>query len=414
MNGSTLLRTLAGASLLPLLAASPALAQSQPNQTYLDLNAGIGYSTNPELRLDGRGSGFGRISAYGFHGWSTERSANSVSAYVENTSYFRELGNRQLANINATNSTQVSEKVRVFGNLGFSADYGSQLSSRFFGAPSFTVPVDPVIPPTSVIVVGPDLVALSQRQYRVFGSGGASFVISPRDSLNFSVGAQRAWFKGAAVANSNGTDLLDYNSYDATVAWRRQINERLSAGLRVIANRSDYTQGRSITSYGPQVTADLQLDERTQLGGAIGFVRTERDFGTVGGNATSTDLALDASLCRNLEYERFCGRIARRTQSVALGTAPTTSSLAADYSRQLSARDQVQASVIFVTTGAVPEINTGRQNLYTLAGSFDRKINTRLSAGVNLTARKYTFAGPDPKADIGGSLFIRNRFGSVR
>ena len=67
-----------------------------------------------------------------------------------------------------------------------------------------------------------------------------------------------------------------------------------------------------------------------------------------------------------------------------------------------------------MTTGAVPEINTGRQNLYTLAGSFDRKINTRLSAGVNLTARKYTFAGPDPKADIGGSLFIRNRFGSVR
>ena len=65
----------------------------------------------------------------------------------------------------------------------------------------------------------------------MFGRGGASFVISPRDSLNFSVGAQRAWFTGGAAA---GSDLLDHDLYDASVAWRRQINERLSAGVRFI------------------------------------------------------------------------------------------------------------------------------------------------------------------------------------
>ena len=413
MRGPSLLSALAGASLLPLAVAASAQDQvsSRPSETYLDLQAGVGFSTNPELRLDGRSSGFGRISAYGFHGWGTERSVSSVSAYAENTSYFRGLGNRQLFNVEATNTTQISEKTRLFGSLGFSADYGNQLSSRFFGAPSYTVPTDPVIPETSVVVVSPDLVALSQRQYRVFGRGGASFVVSPRDSIDFSVGAQRAWFTGGAVG---GSDLLDYNLYDASAAWRRQINERLSAGVRVLASRSDYTMGRSITTYGPQLTADLQLDEQTQIGGAIGFFSTERDFGAPGVDRSSTDLAFDASLCRNLEYERFCGRIARRTQSAALGTAPTTTNLAADYSRRLSSRDQVQATVSFVTTEAVPEFATGRQNFYSVAGSFDRKISQRLSAGINLAARKYTYAGPDPKADIGGSLFIRNRFGSVR
>ncbi len=417
MRCPSLLQALAGASLLPLAVAAPAQEQasgqpeSRPAETYLDLQAGLGFSTNPDLRVDGRSSGFGRISAYGFHGWSTERSASSVSAYVENTSYFRDLGNRQLVSLEANNTTQVSEKARVFGNLGFSADYGNQLSSRFFGAPGYTIPSDPVIPDTSVVVVSPDLVALSQRQYRVFGRGGASFVVSPRDSLDFSIGAQRAWFKGGATAAS---DLLDYNLYDTSVAWRRQVNERFSAGLRFIGSRSDYSQGRAITSYGPQITADLQLSEQTQIGGAIGFVRTERNYGAPGIDRTTTDLAFDASICRDLEYERFCGRVARRTQSAAIGTAPTTSSLIGDYSRRLSARDQIQASVSFVTTEAGPEIAVGRQNYYSVAGSFDRRISQRLSAGVNLSARKFTYAGPDPKADFGGSLFIRNRFGSVR
>jgi hypothetical protein len=71
-------------------------------------------------------------------------------------------------------------------------------------------------------------------------------------------------------------------------------------------------------------------------------------------------------------------------------------------------------AVAFVTTGGVREIGVGRQNFYSLSGSFDRKISPRLSAGVSLAARKFTISGPDPKADLGGSLFIRNRFGSVR
>jgi hypothetical protein len=411
MTGKQILWALAGASVVSLAAApAPASAQGQ-NQTYVDVQGGLGYSSNPNLRVDGVGSGFARVSAYGFHGWGDERSNSNVSAYVENTSYFRRLGNQQVFSLNAANATSVNEKVRVFGSLAFSGDFGAQLSSRFFGPPADAIQVDPLIPPTSVIVVTPDLLALTQRQYRVGGTVGASYVLSPRDSLTGTIGASRVWFKGGAAGNG---DLLDQNLYDASMTWRRQFTERVSAGIRLIAGRADYTLGRTILTYGPQVTADLQLSESTQLGGAVGFVRTERDFGPVGADRNSTDLALDASLCRTLEYERFCGRVGRRTQSVAIGAAPTSTSLTADYSRRLSARDQIQAGVAFVTTGDLREIGLGRQNFYSLSGSFDRRISPRLSAGVSLAARKFTISGPDPKADLGGSLFIRNRFGSIR
>nr|WP_314445838.1 hypothetical protein [uncultured Sphingomonas sp.] len=403
-SGRTVLGALAGAGLLPLFAAAPAAAQ---NQSFVDLQAGLGYSSNPDLRIDGVGSGFARVSAYGYHGWGSERSKSSVSGYVENSSYFRRLGNRQLFSFNADNNTQVSETMRVFGNVGFSGDFGSQLSSRFFGAPATATPLDPTIPPTSVVVVNPDLAAISQRQYRVNGLVGASFVLSPRDTLTGTVGAQRVTFK-------SGAGLLDYYLFDTSLAFRRQVNERLSGGVRLIASRGDYTLGRSILTYGPQLTADLRLSENLELGGAIGFVRTEQDLGALGPSSNSTDLSFDASLCRNLEYDRFCGRIARRTQSAAIGTAPTSTSLTADYSRRLTARDQVQAAVSLVTNDATEELALGRQNFYSVSGSFDRRFSPRLSAGVNLVARKFTVSGPNPDADVGGSLFVRTRLGSVR
>lgn len=408
MSGKLLVRALAGASLLSLVAVAPAGAQ---NQTFLDLQAGVGYSTNPDLRRDGVGSGYGRISAYGFHSWNSERTQTSLSGYVENTAYLRRLGNRQAFSVNAATSTKASENLSLFGSLGVSGDFGAQLSSRFFGAPADTIVADPLFPPTSVIVVTPDLVALSQRQYRLSAAGGGSYVLSPRDSLTGTFGAQRIWFTGGGVGP---LAVRDYNQYDASLAWRHRVNERLSAGVRLLASRADYTLGRSVTTYGPQLTADLSLSENLQLGGGIGFVRTERGGNGAGLDSSSTDLAFDASLCRSLEYESFCARIARRSQSVALGSAPSSSSFVADYSRRLSARDQLQASAQFVTTGASREIALGRQNFYSVSGAYDRKISTRLSAGVNLIARKFTVGGPDPDADIGGSIYLRNRFGSIR
>ncbi|GAA4000696.1 hypothetical protein GCM10022211_09020 [Sphingomonas humi] len=408
MTGRTLLQALAGGSLAALLSAAPAAAQ---NRTYLDVSGALGYSTNPDLSLVGRSSAYGRVSANGYHSWGGERSNTSLSAYVENSYYFRRLSNRQLFSLNAFNTTRVSETTRLYGGLSFSGDFGAQLSSRFFVAPTDPNPTDgtdPVIPPSVVVLVSPDLVALSQRQYRVSGSGGGEFRLSPVDTLVASVGAQHVFYGG------NNQALLDSTQYDGALGYQRQLSERLSLGGRLIGTRTDYSLGRGITSYGAQLTVSAQLAELLSLTAAAGLTRTEQDFGNLGGKTSGTDLALDASLCRTLEFERFCLRAARRAQGVAFGVAPTSTSASLDYSRRLGAKDQVQASFAYVTTDAASRLFTTKQSFYSASGSYDRSITDRLSAGVSASVRKLSIAGNDPKTDVGGSLFIRNRFGSVR
>lgn len=401
-----LLRCLLGAGLLSM---STSLA-AQDRTTYIDLQAGLGYSTNPLLFVgDSTGSAFGRISAYGFHGWSTERSSTSLTGYVENNTYFRRYSNQQLFNLNALTSKRFSPAVTISANLGFSGDSGGQLSSRFFEVPVGALPINQAPPGNALVIVNPDLAALNERQYRINAGLGGAFALSPRDALSTTLAAQRVFFSG-------GGNDLDYNLYDASAGYQRRLSERVSAGVRVIGSYTDYRSGGSITSYGPQATIDARLTADWQLAAAAGFVRTKVDQGPqIAADNDSIDLALDGSLCRNLEFERICARISRRTQSSVLGAAPVSSSISADYSRRLNARDQLQATLAVVRTGRV-EIESvgGAQTFYSFAGSFDRRISDRLSAGVSAVARTLQTAGPNPKADLGGTIFVRHRFGRVR
>ncbi len=387
------------------VSATPAFGETT---TYVDLQAGLGYSSNPLLVLDDdSGSTYGRLSAYAFHGWSTERSATSLSAYAENTAYFNRYSNKQAFSIAATTSQAVSETMRLFGDVSFSGDVGGQLSSRFYGVPAGSVTPDPQVP-GSFVLVDPDLYALNQRQYRIAGQVGATFTLSPRDSLTGAVGAQRAFVGG-------DRDDLNYTQYDASLSYDRQINERVTVGGRLIANHSDYASDRSVTSVGPQATVRARLSADWDATAAAGFVRTHEDGGTDGDNESSFDLALDGSLCRSLEFERICARVARRAQSSILGGSTTATSATFDYYRRLTAKDTVQATASAIRSGNPRILGTDqRSTFYSLAGSYDRMLNDRLSAGANVVGRKLTMFGPDPKADVGASVFVRYRLGDVR
>lgn len=380
---------------------------SADTQSYVEVQAGLGYSTNPLLTIanDG-GSGFGRLSAYGYKSWSTERSSSNISAYVENNSYLNNYSTKQAFSLSASTSRQTSELVRLFGDVGFSGDFGGQLSSRFFGIPSGSVPTDINLPPAPVVVVDPSLISYGQRQYRLTGRVGASVKLSPRDTLATSFGAQRVMLGG-------GLARLHYSQFDSTVSYTRQMNERLSLGGRLIGQYADYSAGRSVSSFGPQATIQARLGPNLEATAGIGFVLTRQNRGAVGSDS-SVDLALDGSLCRNVSYERLCVRVARQTQSSVIGGAPTSTSASIEYYRRLSAKEQIQLSGTAVKSGAQRNSAFNQQSFYTLAASYDRKINNRLSAGANAAVRKLTAAGPDPRTDIGGSIFLRFRFGDIR
>lgn len=376
--------------------------------TYADLQAGMGYSANPLLQIsDDTGSAFGRLSAYLFHGWSTERSTTNLSAYLENSTYFRRYSNKQAFDLSASTNQRVSEKLRLFGDLGFSGDVDGQLSSRFYGVPAGSIVVDPAAP-DSLLIIDPALFALSQRQYILSGHAGASATFSPRDTGTASLGAQHVFLGG-------DRDDLEYTQYDGSLAYDRQINERVTVGGRLIAQYSDYNSGESTTYLGPQATIRAQLSSRWDLTASAGFVRVKQDA-ILGSDHSSIDPAVDASLCRNVEAERICARASRGTQSSIVGGAATTTSGGLEFYRRLSAKDTIQAS------GSIDRIKRDlrileedrNSSFYSVAGSYDRLISDRFSAGVNLSARKLTIFGPNPKADVGGSIFVRYRIGDAQ
>ncbi len=89
---------------LPLLAAGltiTAPSAQAATWTTLDLSAGIGVSTNPSLQVGGTSSAFGRVSALGAHEWRSERTSTSLSAYVENTTYLKGYGSKQIFDLGA-------------------------------------------------------------------------------------------------------------------------------------------------------------------------------------------------------------------------------------------------------------------------------------------------------------------------
>lgn len=405
MNFSKLTGVMWGAA----MAFVPANASAQGRvQTFLDLQAGLGYSTNPLLNSgDDTGSVFARVSGYGVLAWRGERSATTLSGYVENSTYFNRYSTKQIFSLSAHTERSVSERVRIFGDLGFSGDIGGQLSSRIYAVPSAPVIPDPTVPP-SFVGVDPTLYGLTGRQYRISGQVGAALTLTARDSLNVSAGAQR-------VFSGGDNNDLNYNLYDAAIGYDRQLNERLTVGGRLVAQHANYNIGGSVTSIGPQATVRAQLSEQWIATAAVGFVHTRQDVGLDEDTDSSVDLAVDGSLCRNLESERICARVARRSQSTVIGGASTSTSAGLEYYRRLNRRDTVQINAYAARAAALraPFANQD-STFYTVAASFDRTVSDRLSAGANLSARRLSRVGPDPKTDLGGSVFVRYRVGDVR
>src|SRR6202008_249140 len=81
-----------------MLWTAPAVAATKD---FIDLSAGGGFSHNPVFGLNNNLSAFGRLSLYGQHAWQSETGSTSLSAYLENTTYFNNYGSKQIFDLNA-------------------------------------------------------------------------------------------------------------------------------------------------------------------------------------------------------------------------------------------------------------------------------------------------------------------------
>jgi hypothetical protein len=392
------------------LSSGAALAQTTD---FIDLEASLGYSSNPALRLNGESSLFGRISASGVHEWTSEHGSTSLNAYVENTTYFKRYGSKQLFALGAHTAQEVSSNVTVYGNLGFTGDFSGQLSNRLLYVPNQPVvpdPANPLPPPT----VDPDLLGFSGRQFRISGDVGASIRSGARSSINISGGAQRSWFTG-------GNSDANYTSYYVSGGYSHQVSERTSLGAAVSLQRQDFTHGNWANTVNPALTVHTQLTESLVADAAVGVMVIQQK--TDGHTDHSVSPSFSGSLCSTGKLSRFCGHVAR-TASTSLGSrlvagnaqVAISTSAGVDYYRKLDPDSTVQASLSAVRYSTPSALSLGdklRTSYVSGVVGYDRHLSSRIFGGVQGGVRKLFQSGPDPDLDFNANVYVRYRLGSL-
>lgn len=376
--------------------------------SYIDLEGGLGYSTNPYFSLAGGGGhAFVRASAHAVHTRYSARSTTTLSAYGESTSYLGGAGSQKILSLNAHHDAAVTEKLRVFGDLTGSLDENGQLTTRFLSVGPVVEPPSPVVPLPTLPDTQTIFLLSNGRTYRLGGQAGAQLALNAVSSVTARTGVEHVVLRGTGLDNS-------YNVYLASAGYDRKLNARASAGAVVDVQRANYRSGGRVSVVTPQVTGHLALSDRTDLSGAVGVSSVTLTKGAF--TQHSTGLAFNGSLCRRGESDQFCVAIAREQQTASIAGPVTLVSASLNYAKQLGAKQTVQftAGVSRSSQPFNPLLSSGfvgRASNLTGGASYTRALGSRLFTGANLSFRKLFSDGPTPKADVSGSLFLRIRLG---
>lgn len=402
----------AGAQARPQDASDDA-EESRRQTTFLDLEAGVGYSTNAALGFNPESSAYGRLSASGAHSWLSETGSISVRGYLENTTYVRGgYGSKQIFSLGASTTQQLSQTVSVYGDLGFSGDFGGQLSNRLYPVPSQPAVPDP-LNPLPAPTVNPDLFGITGRQYRINGDAGISIASSARSNISFTAGAAHAFSSGD---NQNG----DYTTYHGSASYSQQISERTHGGARLTVARQDFEGGGWSNTINPALFASTQLSESLRAEGSIGVMRIHQESN--GRSDTSTNLSFSGSLCNSGTASSLCAQISRDAQTALTsgviggqGQSAITTTASVNYWRRLGPKDTIQASISAsrYSTAASIDGEHPRSTYASAVVGYDRNINSRLYGGIQGGVRRLFQTGPDPDIDLNATVYLRYRLGDL-
>ena len=166
----------------------------------------------------------------------------------------------------------------------------------------------------------------------------------------------------------------------------------------------------------PQATVQTALSDRLTFTGALGVSYASIDDGLT--RRHSTGVAADAALCSRGDRDQFCARasINQETATVA-GPARKCQCRRGLFAKARCEPDYsvfARCQSLFLTDFVHHKPDIFSCDLCRAAADYTRRLGDRWFAGVSVAARKSTEKGPDPKADISGSLFIRYRLGDLQ
>ena len=390
-------------------AVSEKTKRKEGGETYLDFEGSAGYSSNPtNSAINHEASAFGRIALHGVHSRVSDRSSSLLSVYGENVSYTNHQGSQQSLSLYGRHDTSVTEHVRLFVDANANYQENGQLGTRVLVLPE----IPPVIPGTVTppILVPPsgDFLSVTGHEFSFGANGGGSFALGPKDGLSVSSGFRRVVFH-------NGPVRSDYNTVPVSLSYDRQLSPRASVGTRLSAEQTNYSGPLNYRLITPQLTGHVQLAQHLNLSGAIGVSFARVDNGIT--IRHTTGLAAQVSLCGLGEGSSFCTHAAANEDTATTAGPSRSIGGGVEYARQLDANQSIAFSLGYTHYSTPVSVFTATSfsssNYASVAGSYSRRIGNRLFGGINLSGQKVTHNGPDPKADLTASLFIRYRFGDV-
>lgn len=382
-----------------VLSTLPGTAFAQENiELAADVAANIGYSTNPFTEIgDDTGSAVADIQVRPRATWRSERSVIVLSGSAQYQKYFRRYDDAQ--NYLAALDYRGTPSEHLTTHLGVTYDNSILGSNRGFVGPFD--PTQPEVPP----VIGSDLALFGSRDRRSsFGvNGDLSFTLSPRDTITPSAYFVRSRYKRFTQGN--------YDGYGGTLAYSRQMSERLQLGLQGSAAKYDYEglAGDS-TVYTVRGTASYVFSPRWKVDGALGVSFVDEQ--TRGSRAT---LSGNVNLCRLSELSNLCVSLVRSVVPSGFVGTQTETSVGVNYSNRISERGTIIANAAYSKNGNNnPLLLFGGNEYFSASVGYERSINERLRMTANTRYRDVFGVGANRAADFGGQIGVAYKIGDTK
>jgi hypothetical protein len=382
-----------------VLSALPGVAYAQSDiELAADVAGNIGYSTNPFTEIgDDTGSGVADIQVRPRATLRSERSVIVLSGSAQYQKYFRRYNDAQ--NYQAALDYSGTPSEHLTTHLGVTYDNSILGSNR-----GFVGPFDPTLPETPT-VIGSDLALFGTRDRRstIGVNGDLSFVLSPRDTITPSAYFVRSRYRRFSQGN--------YDGYGGTLAYSRQISERLQLGLQGSASKYDY-QGLAgdSTVYTVRGTGSYTFSPRWKVNGAVGvsFIdeQSRGSRATVSGNV---------NLCRLSELSSLCVALTRSVVPSGFAGTLTETSVGVNYSNRVSERGTIYANAAYSKNGNNnPLLLFGGNEYISATVGYERSINERLRMTANTRYRDVFGFGGNRGADYGGQVGVTYKIGDNR
>ncbi len=410
---------------------APGALSAQTTQTGMVVSAGVNAESNPYSTI---GSDRAGLSADLTLQPTLRLRGSDVSVDVDGSATFRQFveryGLEDNYGLNANAASRLNERVSVHASGSASYNEGgvSRLFDTFGSAfPAFSRADDPTtaatVPVTDALavpittfadlpVVLTDVTLLGRRvRTSAFGfAGGMDAQLDGRSTLAADLSGQVLRFP-----RQSG---IDYNNATAQASYSRRLSELTSVGLVGSFSRSNFLDTRvgDTDTATALVSVDRRFSERWRLSAGIGA-----SFSDIRQPAGLPDVHLTAvnvrgTFCWQDPRSSLCISGARSPQPAATGSVRISDTLSVNYSRTLSARENVTLGGFYTRTGRGRGVATALPgiDLEGVSAGYSNRFRERTSLVVSANVSRFGGAQSGERTNVGASIGVQTRFGALR